>query len=64
MAAPFDHPYEPDRVRCVACGTVYEKPLSANGGASPDCPRCGYIGWISVRIPVPSDQRRTDAQVR
>ena len=40
-------------VRCLECGAVYSKP--AAGGtvlANPGCPECGYVGWLSMAIPV------------
>lgn len=42
-----------ESVRCLECGAVYAKP--AGGGtvrANPGCPECGYVGWLSVSIPV------------
>ena len=38
-----------ERVRCLECGQLYEKP--SRGGISatnPGCPRCGYVGWVPV----------------
>ena len=34
-------------VRCLGCGSVYEKPLG-HGTArdNPGCPKCAYVGWI------------------
>lgn len=46
-----------ENVRCLACGTVYAKP--SRGGTSrlnPGCSECGYVGWLSVDLPV--KQRR------
>ena len=40
-----------ERVLCLECGWRYAKP--AGGGTSrdnPGCPRCGYVGWIAVRL--------------
>jgi len=42
-----------ESVRCLDCGTVYAKPV--RGGtvsANPGCPSCGYVGWLSVTIPM------------
>ncbi len=42
-----------ESVRCLDCGAVYAKP--AGGGtvrANPGCPDCGYVGWLSVSVPV------------
>jgi len=42
-----------EEVRCLECGQIYPKP--AGGGtarANPGCPTCGYVGWLSVAIPV------------
>jgi phage FluMu protein Com len=42
-----------ESVRCLECGEVYSKP--SGGGtaiANPGCPRCGYVGWISTRVPL------------
>ena len=34
-------------VRCLACGTIYPKPLSLGTAESnPGCSRCGYVGWV------------------
>jgi hypothetical protein len=61
LAGPTFAVYE--SVRCLGCGTVYSKP--SRGGtarANPGCPDCGYVGWLSVNVPVkpvPS-QRRSD----
>ncbi len=41
-----------ESVRCLDCGEIYSKP--AHGGiatANPGCPKCGYVGWLSVTIP-------------
>ena len=38
-----------ERVLCLECGFVYAKPT--RGGTmseNPGCPRCGYVGWITV----------------
>ena len=42
-----------ERVRCLECGATYVKP-AAGGTAheNPGCPKCGYLGWISTRIPL------------
>jgi len=42
-----------ESVRCLECGSVYAKP--AGGGTArdnPGCPDCGYVGWLSVSVPV------------
>jgi predicted nucleic acid-binding Zn-ribbon protein len=42
-----------ERVRCLDCGTVYAKP--SRGGtarSNPGCPECGYVGWVSVDLPL------------
>ena len=46
-------------VRCLACGTVYAK--SKGGSAvskNPGCPECGYVGWLSARVPVSEEFER------
>jgi hypothetical protein len=43
--------YALDRVRCLECAATYGRPRG--GGTvqeNPGCPRCGYLGWISVAI--------------
>lgn len=43
-----------ESVRCLSCRRVYDKP--AEGGtanSNPGCPACGYVGWLSVLVPVP-----------
>ena len=52
---------DPDLVRCLACRTVYSKPVDAREGEGSACPDCGYVGWLSVLIPVPPDVRSTAA---
>ena len=42
-----------ESVRCLECETVYAKP--ARGGTArlnPGCPECGYLGWLSVDVPL------------
>ena len=42
-----------ESVRCLECATVYAKP--SRGGTArlnPGCPECGYIGWLSVDLPL------------
>ena len=42
-----------ESVRCLECGFVYSKP--SDGGTArqnPGCPECGYVGWLSIAIPV------------
>ena len=46
-------------VRCLSCGTVYGK--SRGGGTvskSPGCPECGYVGWLSAKVPVSEEFER------
>jgi hypothetical protein len=50
-----------ESVRCLECGAVYGKP--ADGGTvreNPGCPECGYVGWLSVALPL----RRGSARAR
>jgi predicted nucleic acid-binding Zn-ribbon protein len=52
-----------ESVRCLECGTVYSKPTrGGTARANPGCPGCGYVGWISVNVPVRAvpSQRRSD----
>ncbi len=51
-----------ERVRCLECAATYLKP-SGGGivGDNPGCPRCGYVGWISVVIPRADERHRSDA---
>ncbi len=42
-----------ESVRCLECGTIYAKP--SRGGTerlNPGCPECGYVGWLSVELPL------------
>ena len=42
-----------ESVRCLECGAVYGKP--ADDGTvqeNPGCPECGYVGWLSVALPL------------
>lgn len=42
-----------EQVRCLNCRQVYEKPQSGSTvGRNPGCPGCGYVGWLSVLIPL------------
>jgi len=46
-------------VRCLECGAIYAKP--SGGGTvvqNPGCPDCGYVGWLSVSVPVSEDVGR------
>jgi predicted nucleic-acid-binding Zn-ribbon protein len=48
-----------ERVRCLECGATYVKP--ADGGTvheNPGCPKCGYLGWISTKIPATGEPPR------
>ena len=48
-----------ESVRCLECGSVYAKPNS--GGTvqqNPGCPECGYVGWLSLSVPVSDDFER------
>jgi hypothetical protein len=48
-----------ESVRCLECGSVYAKP--AGGGTArdnPGCPECGYVGWLSVSVPVNASSAR------
>ena len=52
-----------ESVRCLECDTVYAKP--SRGGTArlnPGCPECGYVGWLSVDLPLSSGStpRRSD----
>jgi len=51
-----------ESVRCLECGTVYAKP--SRGGTArlnPGCPECGYVGWLSVDLPLKRNApRRSD----
>ena len=52
-----------ESVRCLECATVYAKP--SRGGTArlnPGCPECGYVGWLSVDLPLKprNSPRRSD----
>ena len=54
-----------ESVRCLDCGEIYSKP--ARGGtaaANPGCPSCGYVGWLSVTIPLGETERYRSASDR
>jgi hypothetical protein len=54
-----------ESVRCLDCGEIYSKP--ARGGtaaANPGCPSCGYVGWLSVTIPLGEAERHRSASDR
>jgi predicted nucleic acid-binding Zn-ribbon protein len=54
-----------ESVRCLDCGEIYAKP--ARGGtaaANPGCPACGYVGWLSVTIPIGEHDRYRSAADR
>jgi predicted nucleic acid-binding Zn-ribbon protein len=54
-----------ESVRCLDCGEIYAKP--ARGGtaaANPGCPTCGYVGWLSVTIPLGAAERYRSAADR
>jgi predicted nucleic acid-binding Zn-ribbon protein len=51
-----------ESVRCLECGSVYAKPRG--GGTvqqNPGCPDCGYVGWLSVTLPLNERRRRRSA---
>lgn len=55
---------EPDveQVRCLHCRHVYTKPFSGSTvGRNPGCPECGYVGWLSVLVPLGKPMRPTSA---
>jgi predicted nucleic acid-binding Zn-ribbon protein len=39
---------EGDLVRCLDCGTIYSQPARQRDVGA--CPKCGYVGWIALRI--------------
>jgi uncharacterized Zn finger protein len=43
---------EPELVRCLDCGTVYEQP--SDGRDVELCPNCGYVGWIALSTEQPT----------
>ena len=46
-------------VRCLSCGTVYAKPRGGSAvSKSPGCPECGYVGWLSAKVPVSEEFER------
>ena len=46
-------------VRCLSCGTVYAKPRGRSAvPKNPGCPECGYVGWLSARVPVSEEFER------
>ena len=54
-----------ESVRCLDCGEIYSKP--ARGGtaaANPGCPSCGYVGWLSITIPLGEAERYRSASDR
>ena len=54
--APLDIVQE---VRCLSCGTVYSKPKGGSTvSMSPGCPECGYVGWLSARVPISEEFER------
>jgi hypothetical protein len=39
-------------VRCLACEHVYTRSLDGSvPNEVPDCPHCGYAGWVAVSVP-------------
>ncbi len=53
-----------DLVRCLACRTVYRKPLDpdpSDVGEGEACPKCGAIVWLAVQITFPDTMRRASA---
>lgn len=43
------HRHLSDSVSCLACRHVYEKPMrGGTASRNPGCPRCGYVGWLSL----------------
>ena len=51
-----------ESVRCLECEAVYAKPtVGGTAHANPGCPHCGYVGWISVNVPVAARRPRRSA---
>ena len=45
-----------ESVRCLECGEVYSKPSGGGtANANPGCPNCGYVGWVSTRVPLTTE---------
>ena len=44
-------------VRCLACTFVYRKPVDAGTAVNPNCPNCGYAGWLATTIPLDRSAR-------
>ncbi len=41
--------YRLEAVRCLQCGSTYEKPVDAGvRDGNPGCPVCEYLGWIKA----------------
>jgi hypothetical protein len=48
-----DRMHDLEQVRCLNCRQVYDKPVNGStAGRNPGCPVCGYVGWLSVLVPV------------
>jgi predicted nucleic acid-binding Zn-ribbon protein len=45
-------------VRCLGCGTVYAKARGSTVSKNPGCPECGYVGWLSAKVPVSEEFER------
>jgi hypothetical protein len=60
--------YRLETVRCLQCGSTYEKPVDAGvRDGNPGCPVCEYLGWIKVSPTVTSrasEPRRSGADLR
>ena len=51
-----------ESVRCLECGASYAKPR--RGGTTtvnPGCPECGYVGWVSAKVPFRGVPQRRSA---
>ena len=49
-------------VRCLGCRHVYAKPAQGSTASrNPGCPKCGYVGWLSLLIAVPAQQLQPPA---
>ncbi len=53
------HSLVAEDVRCLECGAVYSKPTGRGTiRTNPGCPDCGYLGWLSISMPVSSELLR------
>lgn len=49
-------------VECLRCGSHRQAEQATQRKVSPECPRCGYVGWAPVEALTERDRRALRAR--